>query len=466
MTTAPLRPRLGWFDATMIVMGGIVGSGIFINPYVVALHVHTPFLILGCWAMGGLLALLGAFVWAELATRLPGAGGQYLYLREAYHPSVAFLYGWVLLLVTQTGGMAAVAVTFARYFREISGSAASDAAIAATALLGLTAINCFGVRAGSNVQTLLMLLKAAAIVAMVVAGVWLGGGSLHPLPLLDRPASLSLAKAVGAAMIPIAFAYGGWQTSSFLAGEMRDPRRDLSRGLLFGVAGVIVLYLSVNFVCLRVLGPDALAATHTPASAVMRAALGDRGAWWIAVGIAVSTLGFLSQGILTAPRVYYAMARDGLFFQSVGKLSVRTGAPVVAIILQGIAATIIAVSGRYEQILNYVVSVDFISFALTAASLFVFRHRAPVTRSEAISAHKAPHEASQTAREEALYLTPGHPFTTALFVLACAAIVAVTVASYPGNSAFGFVILLAGIPVYLYWRRKTKTTRPPQPNET
>src|SRR6202047_2351651 len=165
----------------MIVMGGIVGSGIFINPYVVALRVHTPFLILGVWLLGGGLALLGAFIWAELASRLPGAGGQYLYLREAYHPGVAFLYGWVLLLVTQTGGMAAVAVTFGRYFREISGSAASDGVIAATALLGLTAINCFGVRAGSNVQNLLMVLKAGAILAMVVSGLWLGGGAFHAL---------------------------------------------------------------------------------------------------------------------------------------------------------------------------------------------------------------------------------------------------------------------------------------------
>src|SRR5262249_24104045 len=280
----------------MIVMGGIVGSGVFMNPSVVALHVRTPFLILGVWFAGGVLAMLGAFIWAELAARLPGAGGQYLYLREAYHPSVAFLYGWVLLLVTQTGGMAAVAVTFARYFREISGITASDGTIAAIALLGLTAINCLGVRAGSNVQNLLMLLKAGAIVAKVVLGLWLGGGALHPLPLLDRPASFALAKAVGAAMIPIAFAYGGWQTSSFVAGEMRDRRRDLSRGLVLGVVGVIALYLSVNSVCLRVLGPATLAATNTPASAVMRAALGDRGAQWIAVGIAISTLGFLSQG--------------------------------------------------------------------------------------------------------------------------------------------------------------------------
>src|SRR6202521_2081055 len=176
----------------MIVMGGIVGSGIFINPYVVALRVHTPFLILGVWLLGGGLALLGAFIWAELASRLPGAGGQYLYLREAYHPSVAFIYGWVLLLVTQTGGMAAVAVTFARYYRGISGVTLSESAIADGVLVGLTAINCLGARAGSNVQSALMLMKTGAIAAMVVSGLALGGGTIHPLPLLDEPVSLGL----------------------------------------------------------------------------------------------------------------------------------------------------------------------------------------------------------------------------------------------------------------------------------
>jgi APA family basic amino acid/polyamine antiporter len=431
-----LRRQLGFFDATMIVMGGIVGSGIFINPYVVAQQVHTPLLILGVWMIGGALAMAGAFIWAELATRLPDSGGQYLYLREAYHPAVAFIYGWVLLLVTQTGGMAAVAVTFARYFREIAGVKAGDGLIAAAALLGLTAINCLGVRAGSNVQSAMMLLKSGAIAALVVVGVVMGGGAMHPLPLLDRPVSFGLVRAIGAAMIPVAFAYGGWQTSTFVAGEMRDPRRDLSRGLVAGVIGVILLYMSVNYVCLRVLSPAGLAASHTPASSVMRVALGERGAEFLAVGIAVSTLGFLSQGILTAPRVYYAMARDGLFFERVGWLSPRTGAPVVAIVLQGVFATVIALSGRYEQILNYVVSVDFISFALTAGALFVFRRR------------------DAGAPREGIHRAPGHPYTTAAFVLTCAGIVASTIAAYPGNSAVGLLIMLAGIPVYWYWRRR------------
>ncbi|MBS1856912.1 MAG: amino acid permease [Acidobacteria bacterium] len=427
------RRQLGVFDATMLVMGGIVGSGIFMNPSVVARGLHSAFLILAVWAAGGVLAMLGAFIWAELATRLPEAGGQYVYLREAYHPAVAFVYGWVLLLVTQTGGMAAVAVTFARYFREITGAGWSDSAIAAAVLLGLTLVNCFGARAGSNVQSALMLTKTAAIAGLVVLGFAMGGGRLHALPLLDRPAGLGLIAALGAGMIPVAFAYGGWQTATFVAGEMRDPARDLSRGLVLGVAGVVVLYLSVNLVCVKVLGPAGMAATTTPASAVMRAALGERGAWWIAMGIAVSTLGFLSQGMLTAPRVYHAMARDGLFFERVGRLDARTGAPVTAIVLQGIASTAIAWSGSYERILNYVVSVDFISFGLTAFALF-------------------------RLRGACAYRAPGHPWTTAVFVAACAGIVASTVIADPENAVRGWGILLTGLPVYLYWSRSKKST--------
>src|SRR5438309_3409058 len=431
-----LKPRrqLGLFDAIMIVMGGIVGAGIFANPSEVAHRVHTPFLILGAWVLGGVLAVCGAFIWAELATRLPGAGGQYLYLREAYHPSVAFVYGWGLLLVTQTGGMAAVAVIFSSYFRGLTGVNWSDSVLAAIVLLSLTAINCLGARAGSNIQNLLMLLKIAAIAALVALGMALGGGSLKSEPLLGQPVSFGLLKSIGAAMVPIAFAYGGWQTATFVAGEMRDARRDLSRGLLMGVAGVVALYLAVNFVCLRVLGPAGLDATTTPASDVMRAAIGSRGAQWIAAGIAISTLGFLSQSMLTAPRVYYAMARDGLFFASVGKLWQRSRAPVVAIMLQGLAAIAIACSGTYGQILNFEVTVDFIFFAMTATSLFVLRRR-------------------QIGSETVTFRVPGHPFTTILFVLSCVGIVGSAIVASPPNSAIALGITLAALPVYYYWRK-------------
>ena len=418
----------------MIVMGGIVGAGIFANPSEVAHRVHTPFLILGVWVLGGFIAMCGAFIWAELATRLPGTGGQYLYLREAYHPSVAFVYGWGLLLVTQTGGMAAVAVIFSSYFRALTGVAWNGSAIAAMVLLALTGINCLGARAGSNVQSALMLLKIGAIAALVVIGFAVGGGSLKSGPLLAQPVSLGLLKSVGAAMVPIAFAYGGWQTATFVAGEMRNARRDLSRGLLIGVGAVVALYLAVNLACLRVLGPVGLDATTTPASDVMRIALGERGAQWIAAGIAISTLGFLSQSMLTAPRVYFAMARDGLFFESIGKLSRWSGAPVAAIVLQGLAATIIACSGTYGEILNFEITVDFIFFGMTAASLFILRGR-------------------QIGSDTAIYRAPGHPFTTILFVLSCVGIVGSAIIASPANSAIALGIMLAALPVYYFWAR-------------
>ena len=436
-----LARRLGLFDATMIVMGGIVGSGIFINPYIVARRLHSPVLILAAWAVGGLIALGGGFIWAELAARRPQLGGQYAYLREAYHPVIAFIYGWTLLLVIQTGGMAAVAVTFARYFLEVTHLPVADGIIAVMVLALLTLVNCLGVRAGSTAQNLLMAAKICAIAAIVICGLIFAG---RPHPIIeaapDQHLSWNLVRAAGAALTPIAFSYGGWQTSSFMSAELRDPRRDLTRGLLIGVLGVVALYLSVNLIYLRVLGADGLAATTTPASSAMQIAIGSRGAALTAIAIAISTLGFLSQGMLTAPRVYFAMAEDGLFFRFVAWVPRRTQVPVAAIALQGVLAIVIALSGRYEQILNYVTSSDFIFFGLTAATLFVFRRR-------------------ESAGERVGYLVPGHPWTTGLFVAACALIVFSTVYSYPKESLVGWLILASGTPAYFFWRRLGRKPR-------
>ena len=436
-----LARRLGLFDATMIVMGGIIGSGIFINPYVVARQVHSQLLILGVWALGGLLALAAAFIWAELAARRPDVGGQYAYLREAFHPSVAFLYGWVLLLVIQTGGMAAVSVTFSRYFLEMAPLPLNESVLAAVVLALLTVINCLGVRAGSMVQSIFMVLKILAIVALVICGLLLPPFDRSTQPTAASASStFELLTAIGAAMVPVLFAYGGWQTATFVAAEIKEPRKNLPRGLIFGVIGVVVLYLAANVVYLHVLGPIGLAATQAPASDVMRKSLGDFGARAIATGIAISTVGFLSQSMLTAPRVYFAMARDGLFFKGVATVHPKTHAPLIAIILQGVMAAIIALWGQYEQILNYVVSMDFIFFGLTACCIFVFRKRARNT----------------TEDEGRITKVPGHPFTTAIFVAACWLVVINTIYRYPANTIIGVAILLAGIPAYLFWRSRSR----------
>lgn len=435
MDQTQLARRLGLFDATMIVMGGIIGSGIFMNPSVVALQVHTPFLILGAWATGGLFALAAAFIWAELAAQRPDVGGQYAYLREAFHPGVAFLYGWVLLLVIQTGGMAAVAVTFSRYFVELAHVPISSAYLAAILLATLTIINCLGVRAGSTVQNILMVLKIVAIAMLVVCGFLFAKQSASPSGLLDRPLSTDLVTAFGAALVPVIFAYGGWQTATFIAGEIKEPRKNLPRGLILGVTGVVVLYLAANVVYTTVLGTNGLAASAAPASDVMRSALGDFGARLIAAGIAISTAGFLSQSMLTAPRVYFAMAKDGLFFERVGTVHPRTRAPIVAIALQGLLAIIIALLGTYERILNYVVSIDMIFFGLTACCIFIFRRR------------------EQAA---AVTMVPGHPFTTLVFIAVCWLVVINTVYRYPHNTLIGIAIMIAGIPAYWFWRVRSE----------
>jgi basic amino acid/polyamine antiporter, APA family len=430
-----LARRLGPFDATMLVMGGIIGAGIFVNPAEVARHVSTPSLIVGVWILGGLVALAASFVYAELAARRPEVGGQYAYLRDAYGPMPAFLYGWSLLLVIQSGGMAAVAITFARYFVDLTHLPVADSVVGVSALALLTLINCFGVRSGSNVQNLLMMLKIGAIAMLVIVGLWLAPTAPNTAPNAAVAAGGNGLAAIGAAMTPVMFAYGGWQTSSFCAGEMRDPQRDLARGLLLGVAGVILLYCLVAFVCVHALGPAGLAGSKTPASDVMRLALGERGATLIALGIAISTLGFLSQGMLTAPRVYFAMADDRLFFRKVAAVNPVTRVPVIAIVLQGAAAVTIALSGTYGQILSYVVSVDFIFFGLTGAALFIYRRR---------------------DGEKVGFNVPGHPFTTAFFVAACFLVVVATVVSNPKNSLIGYAILLAGVPACLYWQRKNR----------
>ena len=432
MSQPQLARRLGLFDATMIVMGGIIGSGIFMNPAIVARQVTTNVLILGAWLIGGLFALAAAFIWAELASVRPDVGGQYAYLRQAFHPLVAFVYGWVLLLVIQTGGMAAVAVTFAQYFVQLTHVPIRYPHLAAIVLAILTIINCFGVRAGGTVQNVLMVLKIAAILGLVACGFLLGDAVSTNDALSTSNASL---QAFGLALVPVIFSYGGWQTATFVAGEIKEPRKNLPRGLIIGVIAVVLLYVAANVVYLSVLGARGLAASNAPASDAMRTVLGDFGARAIAAAIAISTVGFLSQSMLTAPRVYFAMANDRLFFSSVGRVHPRTRAPIVAIALQGMLAIVLALLGTYESILNYVVSVDVIFFGLTACCIFVFRRRL-----------------AQAIDGEGLIRVPGHPITTIVFIAVCWSVAINMVYRNPADTLIGVAIMLAGIPAYWFWK--------------
>ena len=428
---AKLARRLGVFDAGLIVMGGIIGTGIFRNPSEVAKSVHAGWAVMTVWAAGGVVALLGAFVFAELAARRPSDGGLYAYMREAFHPFVAFMYGWTLLIVSQSGGMAAAALTFAGYFQPLTGVQINAQLLAFAVLAIFTIVNCLGVRQGSNVQNAFMVLKIAAIAGIIGVGLVAHPSATASAATPGIGSSLSLFGAMAVSMIAVLFAYSGWQTSSFMTGELKKPERTLPLGMLWGVCGVIVLYVLVNVVCLRVLGPAGLMNTNAPASEVLRAFMGERGAQIIAAIISLSTLGFLSNQILTSPRVYHAMAQDGLFFPQIAWLHPVTRVPVIAIALQGLFAIAITFLKSYGDILGYVIGIDYVFFALSAIALFVFRARD-----------------RKAGRAGTAFNVPLHPVTTGFFLIVTIAVVLTTYFSNLRGAAWSLGALLSAVPFY------------------
>jgi APA family basic amino acid/polyamine antiporter len=419
----------------MAVVGGIIGSGIFLNPAIVAARTHTPTLTIGVWVLGGLIALLGAFCYGELGRRKPRAGGGYVYLRDAFGPLSGFLYGWALLLVMATGACAAVAVTFARYTAALF--AMPDTAvipIAAAAIALLSFVNYVGVGPGAVTQNIFTVLKLAALAALIVAGLTLPFDGAHAAQL-PAPAPGELPLVIGVALVPILFAYGGWQQTNFIAEEIVDAERTLPRALLLGTAMVVAVYVLANLAYVRVLGVAGLGTSTAPAAQVMELTLGPWGRRLISLGIACSTFGFLNLVILVSPRVYQAMAADGVFFPSLARLHPVYRTPGRAILVQGVWAIALMLTGTYGQLLDYVVFGDWIFFGLTAATLFVYRSRSS----------QAPGEG---------FRAPLYPLTPILFCLAAIYVVISSVRSAPVNAAIGAVLILAGIPVFAFWRRR------------
>lgn len=433
-----LARRLGAFDATLIVMGGIVGTGIFMNPAVVAARAHTTPLILGVWLFGGLIALIGAYIFAELAWRRPSVAGSYGYLRDAYHPALAFMSGWTSLFVTNSGSYAATAVTFAVYASPFLHAATVPLAIGVIAVM--SGINCLGVGKGVGVQNLLMVLKIAAIGGLIAAGFFAPGAIAHAQAVV-APAGIALVGALGAALLPVFYSYDGWQTAPFMDEELKDPQRTLPLGLIWGVAGVIVLYIAVTLVSIRVLGADGLAATQAPATEILRRAIGPAGAALMAGCIALSTIGFLSNTALCIPRLYFAMAKDGLFFKQIAYVHPKTQAPVVAILLQAAVSIVIVLSGKYDQILNYVTSMDFLYMVLFAGALVIFRRRGVCGAAQGVR-------------------VPLHPWSTLLFAGISLAVVINSYVAFPWETLIGLLILLSGAPVYFLWVRAPARVAP------
>jgi APA family basic amino acid/polyamine antiporter len=420
----------------MMVVGGIIGSGIFLNPALVAERARTVELTLAVWVLGGGIALLGALVFAELGARRPVAGGGYVYLRDAYGRLPAFLYAWTLLLVIATGAIAAVAVTFASYTASLAGlSPVAHLPLAVGSILLLSAVNYVGVKPGAITQNVLTVLKLSALAVLIVAGLTLAAAppqAEHLAPLARGDVSL----AVGAALVPVLFAFGGWQQTNFVAEELIEPERNLPRALVLGVSIVVAVYLLANLAYLRTLGIAGLAQSSAPAADAMNAILGSPGRRLIAAGIAVSTFGFLNLVILVSPRVYQAMAQDGLFFPSLARLHPRYRTPSAAILFQGAWAVILTLTGRYGDLLDYVVFGDWIFFAAVTSTVFVFRAR----------------ERSGREPSTLRFRMPGFPLVPLAFMLAALYVVIGSIASNPGNAVKGSALILLGVPVFLFWK--------------
>ena len=433
--TATLERTLGLHDLILLIIGTVIGSGMFIVPGAVLRQVQGGVaLAMLVWLAGGILSLLGALTYGELAAMNPKAGGIYIYIRDCFSPLPAFLYGWTLFLVISSGSIATLAVAFSAYLGEIVPlTSALNKLIAVGMIAVVTAVNVLGTRESSNLQNWTTAIKVAAILIMSTVLLWLGRGfSETGVNLWPAGAGASLASGFGLAMIGVLWAYEGWQYVTFSAGETVNPQRNFPRALLIGSAALIGIYLLANVAYLAALGPIKAAQTDSIAATAVTAVVGPWASKLVALAILISIFSAANGIALTAPRVYYAMARDGLFFHRLAEVHPRFHTPAFAVLAGSAWAAILAATGTFEQLLTYVVFTGWLFYALGAATIFIYRRR----RAEVASP----------------YRVPGYPWTPLLFILAAAAIVINTMATQPLRAAVGLGVVLLGAPAYLIWR--------------
>ena len=454
LSSVGLTKGLGLLDATTLVMGSMIGSGIFIVSADIARQVRSPGLLIMTWVMTAVLTVIAALSYGELAAAMPQAGGQYVYLREAFGPLSGFLYGWTLFLVIQTGTIAAVAVAFAKFtgvfFPAVSaqkyliGSGkiglTTQQLLAILILVALSALNTRGVRTGAIVQNIFTTAKVAALLGLVILGVAFGSNAhaiAENFSSFWRNASWSFdtIKITGVAMVGALFSADAWNNVTFTAGEVRNPRRNLPLSLALGVGTVCLLYLACNFVYLRVLPLAAIqnAPEDRVATAVASGILGPIAVKIMAAAIMISAFGCLNGMILAGARVYYAMALDGLFFKRVGTLDAVHHTPVVSLVVQCIWACLLTLSGRYSDLLDYVIFAVMLFYILTISGIFVLRRKRP-----------------DMPRP---YRAIGYPVLPAAYIVIAGVIEILLLLYKPNYTWPGLIIVLLGIPVYYAWRR-------------
>lgn len=434
---AQLRQSLTLFDMTMIAIGGTIGSGIFLTPSLVAASVPSPPLMLAVWVVGGLMALAGALSFAELAALMPRAGGEYAYLSEAYGSLVGFLFGWAYFVVVNAGGLGALSVAFATYLGYfVPLGPAATKAVAIGGLLALTAVNVVGVKAGAIFSDVFTVLKIAGILGLVAVGLTMGSSATTDFTTA-LPIPGGAGAALAAAMIGVLWSYGGWQHSTYASAEVKNARRTLPLAMTIAAAAVTLIYLSANVAYMFVLTPSEIAASPRVAADAMSRALGPIGGTLISLAIFISTFGVVGIYTLTAPRIYFAMANDGMFFRRVAEVHPRFQTPAFSIVMQSLwAAVLILFWGTFESLISYVVFTDWIFFALAGAAVFVFRRRMPdVPR---------------------LAPVPLYPLTPAFFVAVSTWFVVMTLVQRPAQAWAGLAFLALGVPVYYYWKRRQR----------
>ena len=445
---------LSLVDSVLLMVGGIIGSGIFLTAGQIASAVHRPLYFLGVWIAGGLISLLACFAFAEMAAMYPEAGGQYVFLREAYGEFPAFLYGWMIFTVGQSGTIAALAVGFAEYFGAILPVASAHQPVAqifgwtltrghlvsTSAIVLLTWINVIGLKRGSALVNVATWAKFAAMGAFVLLGLALGKGSWShysvSLPL-DQPASLShVISGFGVALIAVFWAFDGWVYITWVSGEIKNPQKVLPHALLFGILLVGAVYISVSVVYLYALPITQVAQEETIAQAAAVALFSSNAARWLGATIALSCFGAASSAILCSARVTYAMSRDGAFFHAMGRVHPKYHTPAISLIVIAAWSIVLALSGSYDQLYTYVMFMMVLSYVAGVAALFILRRKRPdVPRP---------------------YRCTGYPYLPALYLLMAGAWALNSVVTRPKETLIGIAIVFLGAPFYAFWRRQLR----------
>ena len=434
-----LRRELGFKDGLAIVVGTVIGSGIFLVPGPIAQQLHSFSTVLLVWIIGSLLSLAGSLSLAELATLYPGAGGLYVYLRHAFGKFPGFLYGWGLLVMIQTGSIATLASGFTLYFaRLIPLSPLAHKAVPIVFILLLTTMNCLGLRLGKLIQNVSTVSKVAGLLFLLVLLLW--RGHLHVLTASmqwSRP-SFSGLLPFGVAMVAVLWAFEGWHVVSFTAAEFRSPARDIPKSLMWGTLACALIYILLNVGYYSVLTPHAISMTGQAAATAVHSIYGSGITALVSVLILTSILGAANGMILTGPRVYYAMAQDGIFFSGFSKVHPKFGVPLLAIVIQGIWASLLTLMGSFQQLFTYVIFTAWIFYGLTVVALIVLRIRRP-------SAKRA-------------FRVPAYPWVPIAFVLAAIGIVISTMINDPFHSALGIAVILAGAPIYFIFQFRARSS--------